>query len=166
MAKGTITFGSGAKASDVSDLSRDVLLAVMDAAGVSKVVISSTARDPFNQARVMFGNLEAKGVAAQKKLYAAAGDAVIDVYAAAKKAKHNREEIIALMEKKIIAVGPEKVSKHAADPKVLNVFDVAPSSIPSTKKAAWEDAIKRNKKISRFFFPPDDPGYHFEIPQV
>jgi hypothetical protein len=160
-----ITFGSGAKSGDVSAHSLTVLKAVMAKAGVSAVVISSTARDPFNQARVMFDNIKKTSVAAQKKLYAAAGDAVIDVFAAAQKDGKSKQETIKLMEAKIIALGPEKVSHHAADLTKLNVFDVAPSSIPSGKKNAWEAAIKANKSIAKFIFPPLDPGYHFEIKQ-
>ena len=165
MAEPKITFGSGAKKSDVSAHSLTVLKDVMAKAGVASVVISSTARDPFNQARVMFDNIKKTGVAAQKKLYAAAGDAVIDAFAAAQKAGKTRPETIKLMEAKIIALGPEKVSHHAADLTKLNVFDVAPSSIPSAKKTDWEAAIKANKGIAKFIFPPLDPGYHFEIKQ-
>ena len=159
------TFGAGAKQSDVSDYSLTVLKDIMAKAGVASVVISSTARDPFNQARVMFDNIEKTGVAAQKELYAAAGDAVIDACAAAQKAGKTPAETIKLMEAKIIALGPEKVSRRAADLTKLNVFDVTPSSIPSGKKAAWEAAIKANKSIAKFIFPPLDPGYHFEIKQ-
>ncbi len=160
-----ITFGSGAKSSDVSPHSLSVLKAVMAKANVSAVVISSTARDPFNQARVMFNNIKSTSVAAQKKLYAAAGDAVIDVFVAAQKAGKSKNETISLMEAKIIAIGPAKVSHHAAYLSKMNVFDVAPSSIPSSKKKDWEAAIKANKSIAKFIFPPLDPGYHFEIKQ-
>ena len=165
MAEPKITFGSGAKKSDVSEHSLSVLKDVMAKAAVASVVISSTARDPFNQARVMFDNIKKTGVAAQKKLYAAAGDAVIDVFAAAQKAGKTRPETIKLIEAKIIALGPAKVSHHAADLTKLNVFDVAPSSIPSGRKKDWEAAIKGNKGIAKFIFPPLDPGYHFEIKQ-
>lgn len=165
MADEKIAFGSGAKSSDVSEHSLSVLKAVMAKAGVSSVVISSTARDPFNQARVMFNNIKSTGVAAQKKLYAAAGDMVIDVFVDAQKAGKSKNETIKMMEAKIIAIGPSKVSHHAADLSKLNVFDVAPSSIPSAKKKDWEAAIKANKSIAKFIFPPLDPGYHFEIKQ-
>ena len=69
------------------------------------------------------------------------------------------------MEAKIIALGPEKVSHHAADLTKLNVFDVAPSSIPPGQKSDWETAIEANRFIAKFIFPPLDPGYHFEIKQ-
>jgi hypothetical protein len=160
-----INFGPNANGADVSDHSRGVLKAVMAAAGVSSLTVSSTARAPFDQARVMFDNIQKTGVAAQKKLYGPFGDSVIDVFVAASNAGKNRAETIAAMQAKIIEVGPSNVSHHAADPKRLNVFDVAPSSIPIARKHAWEAAIKANHEISKFIFPPSDPGYHFEIKQ-
>lgn len=165
MPQPTVKFGANAKSGDVSPLSLSILKDVMAKAGIDSCTISSTARDPFNQARVMFNNIKNEGVAAQKKLYADAGDQVIDVFVAAQKAGKNRDETIKAMEAKIVALGPSNVSHHAADPKVLNVFDVAPNSIPSGKKGAFEAAIKANKSIAKFIFPPADPGYHFEIKQ-
>jgi len=67
------------------------------------------------------------------------------------------------MAAKIMALGPERVSRHACDPNVLNVFDVAPSSIGN--KHAFEAAASADERVSRFLTPPDDPGYHLEIPQ-
>lgn len=161
----TITFGPNADKSKVTDYSLKVLLDILEAAGVSSAVISSTARDPYNQARVMYQNIEAKGVSAQKSLYRAPGRMIIDEYVKAKNEGKNRDGIIAAMEAKIIEVGPMKVSHHAADPKVLNVFDVAPSSIPNTLKQRFEKAVKADKRVQKFLVPPSDPGYHLEIPQ-
>jgi hypothetical protein len=158
-----IKFGKNAKKENVTNFSLQVLEDILQAAGVGSALISSTARTPADQARVMFNNIEATGVAAQKRLYAAAGDSVIDEYVKAKKAGKTPVEIKAAMEAKIIAIGPTKVSHHAADPNVLCVFDVAPSSIP--KKAAFEKAVGADKRVSKFLKPPLDPGYHLEIPQ-
>ena len=158
-----ITFGAKAKKENVTNFSLKVLEDIMQAAGISTAVISSTSRTPADQARVMFNNIVSTSVAAQKKLYAAAGDAVIDEYVKAKKANQTPIEIKAAMEAKIIEIGPTKVSHHAADPNVLCVFDVAPSSI--AKKAAFEKAVKADKRVSKFITPPLDPGYHLEIPQ-
>jgi hypothetical protein len=41
---------------------------------------------------------------------------------------------------------------------------VAPSSI--AKKAAFEKAVKADRRVSKFITPPLDPGYHLEIPQT
>ncbi len=158
-----IRFGSKAKKESVTNFSLQVLEDILQAARLSGALISSTARTPSEQARVMFNNIEATGVAAQKKLYAAAGDSVIDEYAAAKKARKTPVEIKAAMEAKINAVGPTKVSHHAADPSVLCVFDVAPSSIAN--KPSFEKAVRADKRVSKFITPPLDPGYHLEIPQ-
>ncbi|HVF54875.1 MAG TPA: hypothetical protein VM934_01920 [Pyrinomonadaceae bacterium] len=158
-----IKFGKNAKKENVTNYSLQVLEDILQAAGLSGALISSTARMPADQARVMFNNIEATSVAAQKRLYAAAGDAVIDEYVKAKKARKTPTEIKAAMEARIIAIGPTKVSHHASDPNVLCVFDVAPSSIP--KKTAFEKAVLADKRVKKFIKPPLDPGYHLEIPQ-
>lgn len=67
------------------------------------------------------------------------------------------------MEAKIKAFGPTKVSHHAADPNVLCLFDVAPSSIAN--KAAFEKAVRADKRVKNFITLPLNPGYHLEIPQ-
>ena len=158
-----IKFSKNAKKENVTNFSLQVLEDILQAAGLSSALISSTARTPAEQARVMFNNIEATSVAAQKKLYAAAGDAVIDEYVKAKKANKTPTEVKAAMEAKIISIGPTNVSHHAADPNVLCVFDVAPSSI--TQKAAFEKAVKADKRVKKFITPPLDPAYHLEIPQ-
>lgn len=158
-----IRFGRNAKKEYVTNFSLQVLEDILQASGLNGVLISSTARTPADQARVMFNNIESFGVAAQKKLYAAAGDAVIDEYVKAKKAKKTSIEIKAAMEAKIVALGPTKVSHHTADPNILCVVDIAPASVQ--KKAAFEKAVTADKRVKRFIMPPIDPAYHLEIPQ-
>jgi hypothetical protein len=158
-----IKFGSNAKKENVTNFSLKVLEDILQAAGLRGALITSTARTPADQARVMFNNIVATSVAKQKQLYAAAGDAVIDEYVKAKKAKKTPIEIKAAMEAKINSIGPTKVSHHAADPNVLCVFDVAPSSI--AKKAEFEKAVKADRRVKKFIVPPLDPAYHLEIPQ-
>lgn len=160
-----IKFGPNAKSSDVSAHSTTVLKKIMADSQVFSVTISSTARDAYDQARVMYDNIKSQGVDKQKKLYASAGDKVIDVYSQAQKDGKDRNATIALMKAKILALGPTKVSNHAADVSKLNVFDVAPSSIPADKKEKWETAIKKATDVKKYIFPPGDPGYHFEIEQ-
>ena len=158
-----IEFGPNANSSDVTPFSSMVLRDILRAAGLTRAVVSSTSRSPASQARVMFNNIVAKGVAAQKRLYGPSGDKVIDVFVAAKAAGKTADEIKAAMEARIIEVGPSNVSHHAADPKVLNVFDVAPSSIAN--RAAFELAVRSDARVKKFLVPPSDPGYHLEIPQ-
>lgn len=163
VAAATISFGPNAKEGDVTAFSRLVLSDVMRRAGLASVTVSSTSRSPAEQARVMFNNLERFGVAHQKALYGAAGDGVIEVYRVAKRDGLQASAIKARMEREIIRVGPTRVSRHASDPKVLNVFDVAPSSV--ARRPEFERALRAETRISKTIFPPNDPGYHLEIPQ-
>jgi len=159
-------FGTNANKAVVSERSIEVLSDILANAGLGECIITSTSRTPADQARVMFDNIVKHGVAAQKALYAAAGDKVIDVYSSSKKAGKNATQIKAAMEKEIIKIGPGKVSRHCADPAVLNVVDIAPSSI--LNKQAFEDAVDsaiEHGKVSKFIMPPTDPAYHLEIPQ-
>ena len=158
-----IKFGPNAVQQNVTNFSLKVLEDILQAAGLTSALITSTARTPADQARVMYANIVRTGVAKQKQLYAAAGDMVIDEFVKAKKAGKTEVEIKAAMEAKIIAIGPTKISHHAADPNILCVFDVAPSSI--AKKAAFEKAVRADKRVKKFLMPPVDPAYHLEIPQ-
>lgn len=159
----SIGFGPNAKASDVTEFSRGVLLDIMRAANVTSVKVSSTSRSPADQARVMFANLEQFGVAHQRALYGPSGDRVIDVYARSKSAGSGVAAIRAAMTAEILRIGPTRVSRHAADPRVLNVFDVAPNSVARTQ--AFELAVRSEPRVAKFLTPPADPGYHLEIPQ-
>lgn len=159
-----IAFAKNAKADDVTPYSRTVLQAILKEARVRRVLVSSTRRDAAAQARVMFENLELHGVVKQKELYGAAGDKVIDTYASAKAQGKTPDQITAEMTAKIIAVGATNVSKHAADPAVLNVFDIAPSSV--NDKVNFERAVEAERRVQKFLTPrQSDPGYHLEIPQ-
>lgn len=167
MSQPTINFGANANQTVVSQHTKTILREMLSHAGLGSCLITSTSRTPADQARVMFNNLETHGVAAQKALYAAAGDQVIDVYAAKKAEGKTAAQIKTAMEAKINAIGPEKVSRHCANPSVLNVVDVAPSSIAN--KHAFENAVNvalNSGKVSRFITPGNgDPAYHIEIPQ-
>jgi hypothetical protein len=162
-----VRFAERANAADVTPYSLQVLVDTLRAARLAGALVSSTARGPRDQARVMYDNLQRQGVEEQRRLYGPYGDKVIDVYVAAKAAGRSPDEIRAAMEAKIIDLGPTNVSKHASDPKLYNVFDVAPSSI--TDRAAFEGALRAERdagRIAKFLTPSDsDPGYHLEIPQ-
>ena len=163
----SFNFGPNANKEVVSGHSIEVLTEILAKAGLGSFQITSTSRTPADQARVMFNNIVSHGVAQQKGLYAAAGDKVIDVFVAQKKAGRTSDQIKAAMEKEIIKIGPGKVSRHCADPAVLNVVDIAPSSIAN--KQAFENAVETamaKGKVSKFILPPSDPAYHIEIPQA
>lgn len=149
----------------VTQYSLKVLQDIMSVSGVPRVIITSTARTPAEQARIMFENIERHGIDHQKRLYGNYGDRVIDHYLILKQSGKNRSEIITGMTAKIYQLGPGKVSRHVGDPLKLNVVDIAPSSIEVPRRAVFEDAIKNEARVSRFLLPPGDPAYHLEIPQ-
>ncbi|HKO58835.1 MAG TPA: hypothetical protein VJ276_23410 [Thermoanaerobaculia bacterium] len=159
-----IVFGPNAKSADVSEWSLSVLRDLMRTADVARLTITSTQRSPQDQARVMFDNIERDGVARQKALYKPAGQSVIDAYAAAKAAGKSAADIKAAMVARIMEIGPEKVSRHAADPKVLNVFDISPASVAN--QAEFVDAARNDGRVAKVLTPAEnDPAFHLEIPQ-
>jgi len=161
-----ISFASGVDGTKVSALSLSVVKDVMRKADVTSVTISSVVRTTRQQAVAMYDNVQNTSLAAQHALYGTAGDKVLDVYEKGRKAGLSRDAIILNMTKEIEAVGPEKVSHHAGDPSKVNVFDVGPHSVtPQANKAKFAKAAKEDPRVSQFFEPPNDPGYHFEIPQ-
>lgn len=162
-----ITFGANANRDVVSDLTTTILTDILNDANLTSCRITSTSRTPADQARIMYHNIVDFGVTAQKKLYAAAGDKVIDEYLRVRNQGGSPSEIIEVMRIKILEVGSGRVSRHCADPSVLNVIDVAPSSI--TNKSAFEAAVGRalnRGRISKFLMPPQDQAYHLEVPQT
>jgi hypothetical protein len=138
-----------------------VLKEILKAAGLSRATVTSVSRTPAEQARVMYENCLSRGVAFNKAMYAAAGDQVVDVFAANE--RQPRQTVIELMLAKIMEVGPAKVSRHCSETHFT--FDVAPSSIPTGKRAKFLDAIKAHQAVSKVIPPPTDPAYHIEIPR-
>lgn len=146
----------------VSETAITTLKTILKNACLASATISSGYRDPANQARVMYDNLEQYGVSAQKALYGSSGDAVIDVYAAEKSAGKTATQIKSAMEAKIREIGPGKVSAHSDQ--AYNTFDVAPTSISNTQK--FETALAAAKStgiIYNYIVPPKDPAYHIEV---
>ena len=162
----TIQFLNAAKSMQfVSDYSKLVLTEIMQKSGVTSILITSTARTPADQARIMYENIERYGVEHQKLLYSKYGDQVIDEYSKFKSKKNHKQFIISMMAAKIVALDPSKVSSHVADPAKLNVIDIAPSSIDPALRKLFVDAVDGDERISKYFGPPKDPAYHLEIPQ-
>lgn len=159
----TVAFGTSANPDGLTPYSREVLVDVLRRAKLERAVVSSTTRSPEEQARVMFANAERYGAAHAHRLYGAAGDKVIDTYERAKAAGRTPAAVQLAMADTIRTIGPEKVSRHAGDPRVLCVFDVAPSSVAD--RAAFEREVKAEPRVAKFLVPPADPGYHLEIPQ-
>jgi hypothetical protein len=182
----SILFGVNANREYVSTYSRAVLKSIMRAAGVHTVTITSSFRDAHDQARVMVGNIESKGVKHQKKLYRKKpGSRVVDLYVREKAAieEANRRgydtglqtayakqrHLIRVLEDEISSIGQDKVSKHSSLQAILNVFDVAPKALVPHSKAIEELFIKaalKDARVTRLLYPPEDPAFHFEIAQL
>jgi hypothetical protein len=158
-----IDFGESTHPEGMSAYTRGVLSDILRASKTKRCLVSSTSRTPEEQARVMFDNLVRYGAEAQRKLYARPGRRVIDVFEKQSTAGKSADEVKRAMAEEIRQIGPSSVSRHAADPQKLNVFDVAPSSIPDRR--GFENAVREDKRVAYFLTPPVDPGYHLEIPQ-
>lgn len=120
-----IKFGKNADKSVVSEKSLNILREVGEQTKNYSIIITSTARDLYNQARVMYDNIVGKGMKEQRNTYKPPGQRVLDAYESAKAKGKNKNGIIKEMEAKIKEVGPSKVSRHCGDPNFVNVFDVS-----------------------------------------
>jgi len=148
----------------IPEQAENILLDIMRLAGVDSVLITSTTRGPVDQARIMYDNLEAHGVDAQKLLYKAPGQAVIDVYARCRALGMNADQTKAEMVRKILEIGPQMISHHCTeDTTKRSIFDVAPSSIPDSAKRKFENLVAAHGNVDKFLMPPRDPAYHIEI---
>lgn len=147
--------GTTADSTTISAKTIGILEDIMDFTGDYSLTITSTARSIYDQARIMYENILSHGVQHQLDTYKTPGDNVVKVY----DATLSREDNIAAMVTQIKQEGSTKVSKHCADHTVLNVFDIALSSI--------EDSTKFKQALDKFgIYHLDENGcIHLEIPQ-
>lgn len=162
-----ITFGANADATVVSAGMTDVVKDGLRAAGASVGTITSTARSPEDQARAMFNNIRNTGAASQFALYAPPGDAVIQVYVdetagmTPAQITANAAAIQAAMVDEINAQGPEKVSRHCADPAVRSVVDVSYGSFNTTNRALFITSVTPN--LTKLIDEPNNSCLHLEL---
>jgi muramidase (phage lysozyme) len=145
----------------LSAKTKNILKEVGKASGNYNIHITSTARTPHDQARIMYENCENTGANVQKGIYAASGDAVVDVYTAGKNADFSQEQIITNMENKINELGPEKVSKHLANPDILNTFDISYGKL--TDKTKFLAEINKRSELDTVLV--ENNCYHVQINQ-
>ena len=150
--------GQTSKEESLSIKTKNVLKEVGKASDNLNIYITSTARTPYDQARIMYDNCKAN-LQEQRDTYASSGQKVIDVYVSEK--SKSREVVIAKMEEKIKEIGPSKVSKHLADPLLMNTFDVSYARL-SNKTKFWNEMKKRSEldKILN-----ENKCYHIQINQ-
>ena len=157
----TILFNAGIDTSKVSNQSRQVLSSLLDGVGCSRVIISSVCRTPFDQARIMHDNCVLHGASSQMDIYKGPGEQVVQVFIDS--IHLSKDDTIAAMEAKIIALGPTTVSHHCSDPNVLEVFDLTDSSLGSFRDAV-KVAATPAAGVSKVL---DENGVlHVEIPQT
>jgi hypothetical protein len=163
-------FASNINPSDISNQSLTTLDNIAKAANIptNSLLITSTQRTPQKQAAIMYDQLESGNISR----YGPQGQAVIDLYKQSKAAGFSPDEIKQRMTDMIQDKynNGEIVSQHLGDPAQINVFDIAPSSIPLSKRADFENALndaRRAGYIDKYLGPnrAGDPSYHLEIKQ-
>jgi hypothetical protein len=160
-----VAWAVGLDRSVVSDHALSVLRDVASKACVKSVTISSTARTPEAQAHVMYNNIQAKGMASQRRLYGGPAKLVLDTYENETAAGHDRAAVEAAMIAKINELGPSNVSRHLSQGPGMSTFDVAPSSVGSKEAGdRFKAEARADPRVKNFYEPPDDPGFHFEVP--
>lgn len=150
--------GKTAKENALSDKTKKVLREVGEASSNYYIAITSTARTSYDQARIMYDNCK-KNLQEQRKTYKAPGQRVIDVYE--NNISKSRETVINLMKEKINEVGPSNVSKHLANPEVLNTFDLDYGKL--TNKTKFWNEIKKRKELDVIL--NENGCYHIQIKQ-
>ncbi len=171
--KKTITIGDGVMG-EISLQTLNVLADIMQASNINSCTITSAVRDSFNQARVMYDALRVEGVGYWKTVYGRNGDAVIDVYVAETSRGSDRDTTISAMQARIDQFLSQgiRVSRHMGDPNVLQVLDIAKSSLSNVN--SFTRAVRQSVS---YFRAGDDRGrvslyidenrsVHVEIPQV
>lgn len=150
--------GKTAKESALSEKTKNVLREVGEASGNYYIAITSTARTPYDQARIMYDNCKSN-LKEQRNTYKAPGQRVIDVYE--NNRSKSRDSVIKLMEQKINELGPSNVSKHLANPEILNTFDIAYGNLKDKNKFLSE--MKKRAELDEILI--ENNCYHTQINQ-
>jgi hypothetical protein len=160
-----IRYAGSAKASLMSQTAIDVLHEVCETAKVTDITISSIKRTVQDQARIMYKDIQTKGIAYPQRLYGKSGRAVADVYEEKTKQGLSEAEIRMAMILKMEELGPGTISHHIDDEGLgLCVFDIGPKSVrPVNKLKSLADAIAAHSKVQKFLQPPRDVAFHLEI---
>jgi hypothetical protein len=159
-----ITIGDGG---NLSDLTKDVISKAAQSSGNSTIFISSTQRPPESQVRAMFSNLERdwrngdRTGSGQKEVYSRYGDEIVDVYVKFKSRGESDDSIKKAMVDKIKEIGPEKVSKHASDPKFINTMDIPYNRLKN--KESFLSALKRDSRVDTVLV--ENNVYHVQVKQ-
>jgi hydroxymethylpyrimidine pyrophosphatase-like HAD family hydrolase len=157
----SVTYDSGVDRSAISDYAELVLREICSRACIRSVIVSSGARTPESQARAMYQNAQSN-LARERRLYGRNGNQVLDQYEQgvaqgqdATTVQHNMAEAI--------RQSPDSFH-HVSRAANLSVFDVGPKSVGSEEAGQrLAQEARADARVIRFFQPPNDAGYHFEI---
>lgn len=145
----------------------EILLEILEAAGLRSARVSSYHRTARKQAEIMYGICRARrGVTKARRTYSAVAERIIDVYVANRKLK--RERVIDLMTaetRRILQeLGPGRTTLMHVDSRNYT-FDVAPSSIGKRNRKRFAAAIKNHPDVIRVLEPGvgSERAYHIEI---
>ena len=152
--------GKSSKESSLSIKTKNILKEVGKISGNENIIITSTARTPYDQARIMYNNCKA-GLQEQRNTYKSPGQKVIDVYVEETKNKKTRTEIISAMEKKIKSLGASSVSSHCADQSIINTFDISYANLKDKTKF-WNE-MKKRVELDKIL--NENKCYHIQIKQ-
>ena len=186
--KSKLDFTSTANPDVINQGMRNFIRSVMDEAGVTYGLVTSTLRRPVDQARAMFNNLQNGNVinysskANKNKGWGATllyyeqkrnlNGQLTRSYSKNEKVTNSSDisTIKAAMSDYISTENDSGrlVSKHCGNPDEIQVMDISPKAMrPSSRKSAFV-AIMRQKKaegiIRNFLTPAEgDPAYHIEM---
>jgi hypothetical protein len=155
----------------VPDTAKKVLLEILEQANLDTAEVTSTTRTAEQQAKVMFNYVNRNGYDVALDLYGPHGDEIIEVCEASYKQNskctpdvlpkmiEETKAQIALLEKQ----GDRRTElMHTSD--THYTIDIRPESLKN--RAAFEVAVEKHPKVSRFLRPPRDrDSYHLEIPR-
>ena len=150
--------GETAKEEFLSLKTKNILKKVAKASNNMDIYITSTARTPYDQARIMYDNCKIN-LQEQREIYASPGQKIIDVYVIER--SKSRNYVIDKMEAKIKEIGPSKVSKHIADPSILNTFDISYGKL--TDKIKFWNEMKKSIELDEIL--NENKCYHIQIKQ-
>lgn len=74
-----ISYGANADRAAISETTLEILRRVGRASDNYEIFITSTARTPYDQARIMYNNIVRNGIAEQRRTYREPGQRVLDV---------------------------------------------------------------------------------------
>jgi hypothetical protein len=159
----SVSYATGVDRSSITDSAELVLREICARADISSVTISSGARTAESQVNAMYKNAS-DNLVRERRLYGTAGQQVLDAYEQAVAAGHSEQEVKAAMLDRLNAVGPGNVSSHISQGPDVSTFDVAPSSLQSKEAIErFESEVQADPRVSRYFAPPPDKGFHLEI---